>query len=122
MNAHPRMFRDVVTGGMGVKWANDVAGGYNVKAIIVYFSQTGNTERIAKAIQTGIKQATSQCDLVKIREADRHALHKYDLIGIGSPVMAWEPDNVGNFVDSLRSVGGKHVFAFNTHGLLPGGF
>jgi ferredoxin len=93
-----------------------------MKCIIIYFSQTGNTERIAKAIQTGIKQVAGNCDLVKIKEANPHALHEYDLIGIGSPVMAWEPDNVGNFVDSMRSVGGKHVFAFNTHGLLPGGF
>jgi ferredoxin len=93
-----------------------------MKCIIIYFSQTGNTDRVARAIQTGIEQVAGNCDLVKIKAANPHALQDYDLIGIGSPVMAWEPDNVGHFVDSMRSVAGKHAFAFNTHGLLPGGF
>ena len=56
-----------------------------MKCIAIYFSQTGNTEKIAMAIQKGIKQITGHCDLVKIKDANPRRLYEYDLIGIGAP-------------------------------------
>jgi flavodoxin/NAD-dependent dihydropyrimidine dehydrogenase PreA subunit len=87
-----------------------------VKSVIIYFSQTGNTEKVAKKIQTGIKQVTDHCDAVEIREVNPLKLKEYDLIGIGSPVMGACPTNVLDFVSKIRFVGGKHAFAFCTHG------
>ena len=87
-----------------------------MKCIVIYFSQTGNTEKIAKAIQTGVKQAAGNCDLAEIRQADPLGLKEYDLIGLGSPVMGAAPANVGEFVNKMRFVGGKHIFTFCTHG------
>ena len=93
-----------------------------MKAIVIYFSQTGNTEKVARAIQAGIEQVSSHCDLSEIRQVDPLRLQDYDLIGIGSPVMGADPANVGDFVNRLRFVGGKHAFVFYTHGTSPGFF
>jgi flavodoxin/ferredoxin len=91
-----------------------------LKAIVIYFSQTGNTEKIAEAIATGITQVTGWCDTAEIREISPLDLKEYDLIGLGSPVMGAAPTNVIDFADKMRFVGGKHVFAFCTHGTNPG--
>ncbi|SFG93059.1 hypothetical protein SAMN05660649_03183 [Desulfotomaculum arcticum] len=34
-----------------------------MKALVIYFSQTGNTRRIAKCIRNGIMDVTGQCPL-----------------------------------------------------------
>ena len=92
-----------------------------MKCLIVYFSLTGNTEKVARAIQKGVKQVSGHCDMVKIKEANPRDLSQYDLIGLGSPVIGvpeigTEPPNVRAFINDMRFVGGKHAFAFCTHG------
>jgi flavodoxin/Fe-S-cluster-containing hydrogenase component 2 len=89
-----------------------------MKAVIVYYSLTGNTEKIAKAVRAGVEAECGACDLIKIKDANPRQLYKYDLIGIGSPIYLIEPENVQEFIDALWSVGGKHAFSFNTHGTL----
>lgn len=87
-----------------------------MKCVVIYFSQTGNTEKVAKAVQTGVKQAAGHCDIVKIKEADPRRLYEYDLIGLGSPVFHFkEPGNIDAFINNMRFVGGKHIFSFCTH-------
>lgn len=92
-----------------------------MKSIIIYFSQTGNTEKVALYIQKGLKEVTGQCDIVKIKDASPHRLKEYDLIGFGSPVIGspkigTEPPSFRAFLKDLRFVGGKQAFAFCTHG------
>jgi flavodoxin/ferredoxin len=87
-----------------------------MKCAVVYFSQTGNTEKIAHGIGAGIAQADCACDVIKLKDADPHRLHRYDLLGFGGPVFGTAPKNVLDFVDALWSVGGKHAFGFCTHG------
>ena len=41
-----------------------------MKAVVIYSSQTGNTEKIAYAIQRGVKQVTGQCDSLKMKETN----------------------------------------------------
>ena len=91
----------------------------SMKCLVIYFSQTGNTETVAKAIQTGVKKEAGHCDLVKIKGADPRKLGEYDLIGIGSPCFGQEPRNVGNFIDAMESVKEKCAFSFVTHGGNP---
>jgi flavodoxin/ferredoxin len=95
-----------------------------MKSIVVYFSQTGNTRRIARAIRDGMNEAGAQCDLARIQDVKTGDLTVYDLIGLGSPV--WhrrEPVNVLNFIEyTLRSLEAKQGFVFCTHGLYPGHF
>jgi ferredoxin len=93
-----------------------------MKCAIIYFSQTGNTEKIAVAIQKGVRERDCECDLLKIRDADPTRLYRYDLIGLGSPAFGIEPANVSKFVSDMRFVGGKHAFVFCTHGTHPENF
>ncbi len=91
-----------------------------MKCVVIYFSQTGNTQKVAEAVRRGVAQAAGSCDLLEIRQADPRGLCEYDLIGLGSPVMGAEPGNVSVFVNRLRLVGGKHAFTFCTHGTSAG--
>lgn len=93
-----------------------------MKSIVVYYSQTGSTKKIARAIQKGIARKVEQCDLAKLKETQPDRLDNYDLIGVGSPVWASEPaPNVMAFMESFpSSLSGKHAFFFCTHGTLPG--
>ena len=93
-----------------------------MKSIVIYFSQTGNTEKVARAIQAGITQVTAECDLQEIRDTNPLRLKDYDLIGLGSPVFGGCPKNVLQFARHLRFVGGKHAFSFCTHGTMHEGF
>jgi flavodoxin/ferredoxin len=92
-----------------------------MKAVMIYFSQTGNTEKVALAIQKGLKQVTGQCDIIKIKNANPRRLKEYDLIGLGSPVIGspaigTEPPSFRAFINNMRFVGGKQAFSFCTHG------
>ena len=55
-----------------------------MKCVVIYFSQTGSTEKVAKAIQKGIQKAAGNCDIMTIKQANPRSLGEYDLIGIGS--------------------------------------
>jgi flavodoxin/NAD-dependent dihydropyrimidine dehydrogenase PreA subunit len=92
-----------------------------MKSVVIYFSLTDNTEKVALAIQRGLKAVTGQCDILKIKDANPRRLKGYDLIGLGSPVIGApvigsEPPNFRAFINNLRFVGGKLAFAFCTHG------
>jgi len=94
-----------------------------MKSIVIYFSQTGSTEKLAKAIQSGIESVSGQCDVVKLKDADLGSLAKYNLIGLGCPTFAFkEPGNVTMFIKRMAKalVLGRHCFVFATHGGHPG--
>jgi flavodoxin/NAD-dependent dihydropyrimidine dehydrogenase PreA subunit len=94
-----------------------------MKSIIIYFSQTGNTKKIARAINAGISQVIQEAEIASIKDIDPADLDKYDLIGLGSPVWASrEPQNVTDFISAIRVSKGKHAFSFCTHGASPAGF
>jgi flavodoxin/ferredoxin len=87
-----------------------------MKSTVIYFSQTGNTRKVARAIQNAIKGVTEQCDIVKLNEADVNSLIGYDLIGLGCPTFSHkEPFNVSVFMRGMRPLMGKHCFIFATH-------
>ncbi len=92
-----------------------------MKSIVVYFSQTGNTEKVARSIQSGIQSVTGQCDIVRLKEAKVDDLAKYDLIGFGAPAFGLlEPGNVAVFLKGTSPLSGKNCFIFATHGGHPG--
>ena len=92
-----------------------------MKSIVIYYSQTGNTKKIAQAIHAGMSQTGEQCDIARLKDVNPEDLAGYDLIGLGSPVIhAREFPNVSHFINSIKSVDGKHAFAFCTHGATPG--
>ena len=90
-----------------------------MKSMIIYYSQTGNTKKIAGAIHKGMSQLVKRCDIALIKDVGPQDLNKYDLIGLGSPIWHAAPPNVINFINSIPHQQGKHIFSFNTHGALP---
>ena len=58
----------------------------DTKALIVYWSDTGNTERVACTIQKALELQRVQSTLSKIPEALEEELCEYDLVFVGSPV------------------------------------
>jgi len=92
-----------------------------MKSVVIYYSQTGNTEKVAQAIQGGIQSVAGQCDIAKVKEAEVNNLVEYDLIGIGAPVFGFrEPGNVAIFLKRMGPLSGKNCFIFDTHGGHPG--
>ncbi|OGP55627.1 MAG: hypothetical protein A2Y65_00475 [Deltaproteobacteria bacterium RBG_13_52_11] len=91
-----------------------------MKSIVIYYSQTGNTRKIARAIHRGMSQVAEQCDIATVKEVNPKDLDKYDLIGLGSPIwMGGETPNVRIFIDKIPKQQGTHIFSFNTHGVMP---
>lgn len=99
----------------------NAGGKNNVKALVIYFSQTGNTRKIAECIHDGIIDVIGQCDITTMNDVDVKFLPDYDLVGIGCPVFyLQEPFNVRYFIDSLPELRKQHWFIFCTHGNIMG--
>ena len=67
-------------------------GGTGLKsALIIYFSSTGNTEKVAHAIRSGLDAAGLKVELKKPQEAAELDFYSYDLVCVGSPSIEWQP-------------------------------
>jgi hypothetical protein len=62
-----------------------------MNAIIIYWSNTGNTEKVALAIQEGLREAGADCLLTRVEEAGDVDFFAYDLVCIGFPSYQWSP-------------------------------
>lgn len=62
-----------------------------LKALIIYWSGTGNTEKVANVIQRSLEQEKVKTTLSKIKEAAEEDLYGYDLVFLGSPSFMWAP-------------------------------
>jgi flavodoxin/ferredoxin len=92
-----------------------------LKALIIYFSQTGFTLKIGQKICDGIKDAGWDCEMTDIRKTEDYSLEEYDLIGIGCPVFyCREPFNVSDYIKNLPKMKNKLWFVYSTHGSILG--
>jgi flavorubredoxin len=89
-----------------------------VKALVVYDSVYGNTEKAAKALAAGLKSGGVDVDAVKVDAVSFDELGNVDLLCVGGPVHAWSASKpVKEFLERLKSVeglAGKKAFAFDT--------
>jgi Pyruvate/2-oxoacid:ferredoxin oxidoreductase delta subunit len=90
-----------------------------LKVLILYYSQTGNTQKVARAIRDGLRAAGHEVVLKFLLKASAEDLQGYDLIGFGSPVWYEMPPNLRRFVEEMPRLDGKLAFSFCTHGTLP---
>jgi flavodoxin len=92
-----------------------------MKALIISFSQTGNTNKAANSIAEGIKEEADSCVIKDLDNVELDSLRDYDLVGLGCPVFfLQEPYNVRDFIDALPPHPGKDWFIFCTHGSVMG--
>lgn len=62
-----------------------------MKALVLYDSIGGNTEKVAKRIHSVLDANGLEADLIKVASDKDLDFLDYDLIFIGSPVQAWLP-------------------------------
>jgi hypothetical protein len=62
-----------------------------VRALVVYWSATGNTEKVALAIQEGLEEAGADVTLRMAQEAVDIDFYVYDLVCMGFPSYRWSP-------------------------------
>ena len=79
------------------------------KALIIYYSVTGNTEKVALAIQKGVRKGGLEPTIKKISEAYKEELYNYDLVCFGTSVLhAFVPPPVNRFIrKKMGDYGGK---------------
>lgn len=70
------------------------------KALIIYYSETGNTKKVALAIERGVRRAGLEPTIKKVSEAFDEDYYDYDLVCFGSPVRhALPPPPVMKLID-----------------------
>jgi flavodoxin/NAD-dependent dihydropyrimidine dehydrogenase PreA subunit len=90
------------------------------KVLIVHFSQTGATQRVAEAAAAGLRSQGVECQVADLLKTDPDEAAGFDAVGIGSPVFYYkEPPIVRSFIDRLPAARRKPAFTFITHGGNP---
>jgi len=96
------------------------------KVLIVYYSRSGNTEKMAKLIEEGVKAGGVEVVTKRVEDTSAEELLDYDGIVAGSPTyygsMAWELKKL--FDESVRFHGkldGKVGAAFSSAANIGGG-
>jgi flavodoxin len=70
-----------------------------LKVLVIYWSATGNTEKVANAIRRGLVKEKVTPKVIKLPEAEEMDLYEYDLVLLGSPsYMFLPPEPVQQFV------------------------
>lgn len=87
-----------------------------MKILVAYYSQSGNTEKIANAIFTELKD--EDISLQKITDVDVSTIASYDLIFVGSPVHAGAfPKPVKPFLKGIPDKVQTKFASFYTYGV-----
>lgn len=90
-----------------------------MKALIIYYSQTGNTQKAARRIRDGLMDAGWDVYVSALKDTKPEDLEGYDLVGLGSPIWYEMTPNMRRFVEALPDQKGKAAFSFCTHGTMP---
>jgi flavodoxin len=75
------------------------------KALMIYWSKTGNTEKVATAIKQGLEETGVQVTVKRPEEAENVDYFDYDLVCVGSPSYSWHPpEPMTNFLKKKFAV------------------
>jgi flavodoxin len=61
------------------------------KAVVLYWSHSGNTEKVALSIQKGLTEGGFQANLVKVQDGEEIDFYDFDLVCMGAPSYSWHP-------------------------------
>jgi flavodoxin len=88
------------------------------KALVVFYSRFGNTEKIAKAVVAGLQSGGMDAHLAKVDAVNFDDIVEIDLLCVGTPVHAWNISKPAKeFLERLKGLdglSGKMAFAFDT--------
>jgi multimeric flavodoxin WrbA len=74
-------------------------------ALIIYWSKTGNTEKVANAIKKGLQETSIQVTMKRPEEAENIDYFDYDLVCVGAPSYSWHPpEPMTNFLKKKLAV------------------
>ncbi len=86
-----------------------------MKVLVIYFSQTGNTEKIAGAIRDEASSA-NEVDLKKVEDAGSGDIAEYDLVFLGSPIHGGSlAAPVKEWLGSIQTGSDLQMAGFLTH-------
>jgi flavodoxin/NAD-dependent dihydropyrimidine dehydrogenase PreA subunit len=92
-----------------------------MQIVIVYFSQTGNTLRIADALADSFRESGNPARVISITELQPEDLIEFDILGVGAPCFSSKaPTPLIEFLDELPTLKEKPAFVFATSGGAPG--
>ena len=92
-----------------------------MKITLIYFSQTGHTRRVAKALAEGFQGAGHTARLVSLKRATPQDALVGDLLGVGSPCFSSQaPTPIKDFLKRLPRLDQRRAFVFATSGGAPG--
>jgi flavodoxin len=74
-------------------------------ALLIYWSKTGNTEKVANAIKQGLEETGVQVTMKKPEEAKDIDYFNFDLVCVGAPSFSWHPpEPMTNFLKEKFAV------------------
>lgn len=89
------------------------------KMAVIFWSQTGNTEDMARAVAEGAAEI-AEVSLLRVSECSAAQARNYDLLALGCPAMGdeiLEPDEFEPFFTELESnLKGHRVALFGSYG------
>ena len=90
------------------------------KTAVVYWSGTGNTEAMAKAVAEGMESAGAQVTMLTPDQVKASELSAYDAIAFGCPAMGAEELEDGEFAPMFETcegkLSGKKIALFGSYG------
>ncbi len=92
-----------------------------MNVVLVYFSQTGNTRRVAEKMTEVFREAGHVTRTVSLKKASLQDVLAGDLLGIGTPCFSSQaPTPIKAFLKRLPPLDNKRAFVFATSGGAPG--
>ena len=92
-----------------------------MKITVIYFSQSGNTRKVARAMAEQLRAAGAEVNDVPLKKASADLAAASDLLGVGAPCFSSRaPQPVLDFIAGLPDLAGKRSFVFATSGGGPG--
>ena len=90
------------------------------KVLVVYWSGTGNTEKMAEEIAKGATSAGAEVVCKNVANSSVAELAGYDVVAFGSPSMGAEVIEEAEmepfFAEAEKGLGGKKVAVFGSYG------
>lgn len=88
---------------------------------LVYFSQTGNTRKVAETMADTFRDLGHSVRTVSLKKATPEDATTGDLVGVGSPCFTGQaPTPIKDFLRALPPLSNRRAFVFATSGGAPG--